>query len=220
MTVYQVYLDTSDETLEEGGYLAHVQELPGCVARGATKEEALAKVVEAVDAYLALMRRHGGPAGQVADTIQLHVIETQEPTLPSDSAPLSDGDLEDIERRGAATRADLLDLLSRVPDEALDWHPDDDTWSTRNVLAHLAGSDLWYASRLEPEGLPELLWRLDQTRAILLRNLCEAQVRNRALERHHMGEPWTARKVARRMLEHEQEHADHIRQILARYAAR
>jgi hypothetical protein len=35
-----------------------------------------------------------------------------------------------------------------------------------------------------------------------------------------MGEPWTARKVARRMLEHEQEHADHIRQILARYAAR
>ena len=38
MTRYQVYLETSKDVLEEGGYLAHIPQLIGCVARGKTKD--------------------------------------------------------------------------------------------------------------------------------------------------------------------------------------
>jgi fructose-specific PTS system IIA-like component len=46
MTHYKVYLEVSDEARQEGGYLAHVPDLMGCVARGRTKEEAIKTAVD------------------------------------------------------------------------------------------------------------------------------------------------------------------------------
>jgi predicted RNase H-like HicB family nuclease len=220
MPTYKVFLDVSEEELADGGYLAHVPDLPGCVARGASKDGALQRVFTAIDAYIALMGEHGVRVPDADDPVELEIVETEVPTLPTDAAALTDADLADVERRAGASRAGLLALLREMPADALDWRADEESWSIRNVLSHLVGADLAYASRLEPGGLPELLWRLEQARAIVLGRLREVPDDARNLERDHMGESWTPRKVARRMLEHEQEHAGHIRQILGRYGKR
>jgi predicted RNase H-like HicB family nuclease len=49
------------ESQAEGGYTAYVPDLPGCVSEGAAKEEALAMIKEAIEAYLESLRAHGDP---------------------------------------------------------------------------------------------------------------------------------------------------------------
>lgn len=40
------------EPSKEGGYTAYVPSLPGCISEGATTEEAMANIREAIDLYL------------------------------------------------------------------------------------------------------------------------------------------------------------------------
>jgi predicted RNase H-like HicB family nuclease len=49
------------ETDEEGRYVATVPTLPGCVADGATRKEALGSVKEAIAGYLESLDAHGDP---------------------------------------------------------------------------------------------------------------------------------------------------------------
>lgn len=217
MPRYQVYLETSAEALEEGGYLAHVPALVGCVARGKTKEEAIEKTRQAIAAYLALMRQHGVRVPSADETIELDVTETDALTLPPDYAPMSDQELDDLWHLAHASREALLDTLAAMSSSALNWRADPQSWSVRNVLEHMARADVWYASRLEDGGLPELLWRLAATRDLVMNQLHGLPGDARGRVTKHDGEEWTPRKVARRMLEHEQEHLQQIREILEKY---
>jgi predicted RNase H-like HicB family nuclease/uncharacterized damage-inducible protein DinB len=217
MARYPIYLETSAEALEEGGYLAHVPELIGCAARGKTKEEAVAKTRDAINAYLALMRKHGASVPPANEPIELDVTETNASTFSPDYAPLRDDELGALWERAAISRQILLDALAALPPDALDWRVDKESWAIRNILAHIAQADLWYASRLEEGGLRELLWRLAATRSLLLQHLQSLPADARGRVTNHDGEEWTPRKVARRMLEHEQEHLAQIREILEKY---
>ncbi len=40
------------EEAEEGGYIAYVPSLPGCVSQGETREEAIENIKEAIEVYL------------------------------------------------------------------------------------------------------------------------------------------------------------------------
>lgn len=44
---------------DEGGYAIWVPALPGCVSQGDTKDEALANIREAIQAYIASAQKHG-----------------------------------------------------------------------------------------------------------------------------------------------------------------
>ncbi len=44
---------------EDGGWVATVPSLPGAISQGATREEALANIREAIDMVEAVMREHG-----------------------------------------------------------------------------------------------------------------------------------------------------------------
>jgi predicted RNase H-like HicB family nuclease len=46
---------------EDGVYVAEVPSLPGCITQGATREEALSNVREAIGAYLDSLEAHGDP---------------------------------------------------------------------------------------------------------------------------------------------------------------
>lgn len=46
---------------EDGVFVAHVPSLPGCVTQGATREEALSNVREAIALYLESLEAHGDP---------------------------------------------------------------------------------------------------------------------------------------------------------------
>ena len=57
MRKFEVFL----EEAEEGGYVVTVPSLPGCVSEGETREEALANIKDAIEGYLATLRKHKGP---------------------------------------------------------------------------------------------------------------------------------------------------------------
>jgi predicted RNase H-like HicB family nuclease len=44
---------------EEGGYSVTVPALPGCTSQGETREEALAMIREAIEAYVESLEAHG-----------------------------------------------------------------------------------------------------------------------------------------------------------------
>ncbi|MBC7345168.1 MAG: type II toxin-antitoxin system HicB family antitoxin, partial [Clostridia bacterium] len=57
MARFIVYL----EPAEEGGYIASIPALPGCVTQGETKEEALAMAKDAIRGYIESLKKHVEP---------------------------------------------------------------------------------------------------------------------------------------------------------------
>ena len=49
------------EQNEDGGYTVTVPSLPGCISEGATWEEALAEIEEAISGYIEVARKLGKP---------------------------------------------------------------------------------------------------------------------------------------------------------------
>ena len=72
-----VQLTVVFEAAEEGGYVARVPSLPGCVTQGETLEEAEEMVKDAIKAYFASLKKHGEstPRGirEVVETVSLSV---------------------------------------------------------------------------------------------------------------------------------------------------
>ena len=54
----------------EGNYSAYVPDLPGCVATGATVEEAEAQIREAIEFHLDGLRQDGSPIPQPASRVE------------------------------------------------------------------------------------------------------------------------------------------------------
>ena len=52
------------EVAEEGGYIASVPELPGCVSQGDTFEQALEMIQDAAEGWLRVAAKHGDPFPQ------------------------------------------------------------------------------------------------------------------------------------------------------------
>ena len=68
MKEYEVFL----EEAEEGGYVVTVPALPGCISEGATREEALENIRDAISGYLETLRRHGEPEPKVEiETVEI-----------------------------------------------------------------------------------------------------------------------------------------------------
>jgi predicted RNase H-like HicB family nuclease len=50
------------ESDEDGVFVAECPNLPGCISQGATRDEALANIKDAVVGYLASLKKHNEPA--------------------------------------------------------------------------------------------------------------------------------------------------------------
>ncbi|MGQ9532960.1 MAG: type II toxin-antitoxin system HicB family antitoxin [Desulfotomaculales bacterium] len=70
MARFIVYL----EPAEEGGYVASVPALPGCVTQGETREEALAMAEEAIKAYVESLKKHGEPLPFGLDKAEVETV--------------------------------------------------------------------------------------------------------------------------------------------------
>ena len=46
---------------EDGVFVAECPTLPGCISQGATREEALANIKDAISGYIVSLRRHDKP---------------------------------------------------------------------------------------------------------------------------------------------------------------
>ena len=60
---------------QESGYVAHVPTLRGCVSQGETREQALANVKEAIEAYIEALMEDGIPVPTEAgrETVDVEV---------------------------------------------------------------------------------------------------------------------------------------------------
>jgi len=49
------------EVDEDGVFVAECPALPGCISQGGTREEALRNIKDAMEGYLASLKKHGEP---------------------------------------------------------------------------------------------------------------------------------------------------------------
>ena len=230
------------ELAADGRCMVHVMDLPGCVVRGETRESALSRVAEAVNAYYAWLRRHGEAIRPAREPFELRIAGESSgtgPFGPGDAAALCPPDWEPIDtkemerffRLMAWGRTDLLALVQDLPEALLDWQPDPASLSIRRILRHIGNAEEWYISRIvAPDRLPPQ-WKDDE--ALPIFEFLAMERRTALAQLHalddgqrsgilypsawtdHPEEPWTARKVLRRFVEHEREHTGQVVEILA-----
>jgi uncharacterized damage-inducible protein DinB len=179
----------------------------------------------------------------VLEPITVEVMETVRGTCPrhsGDAAALfkpekqtvTDEMIETAIRRMGYAREDLLELVRGLPDEVMDWKREERMRSIREILTHVARCDWWYVTRLTDEDPPaseqpgDVFLHLKQYRESAVKRLLGLPEKLRAGVYHpkkntkHPEEPWSARKVIRRYVEHEREHIDNIKQRLAEHKRR
>lgn len=201
-------------------FLAHVAVLPGCIASGTTRDDAIANARRAFRSYRELLETRGVSTEHVKDLDPDTFAVADLPPgglVPGEDRPLEEHELRDFLHRMEASRSALLALVRGLSAEEMERKPTETTWSVREALTHVMDTEVEFLSRLEK-------WP-DKDFATL------QAVHRMAFQRFTVMEPddwvdheiqgrrWTTRRVMRRILEHEYEHLEHIKQIIAALGA-
>jgi len=189
---YKVYLDIEDQP----GPLAHIPALPGCAARGRTREEALSNLKDLLGDYLALFGQEDESLPATVADVELDVEETEAFTFPEDMEPLKPEEVGTLLRKMELSRQALLDTLSGLSEEGLAWKRDEESWPIEQIVEHIANVEWWYILRLQkwPQDPFE---RLEATHRYLLSELRSLGPEELNRVTTHYGQRWTPRKVLR-----------------------
>ena len=125
------------------------------------------------------------------------------------------------------SRQDLLELVSHLTREQLDFKPPGQPRSIKNCLKHIAHVEWWYVNRLNiemPEKFPKDLFGLmNHIRELVLGTL-EKFPREKMRGVHQplkykspTCDLWTARKVLRRLVDHERLHTRYIQKVMKEF---
>jgi len=201
----------------EGSYwLAHVSVLRGCIASGTTRDEAIANARRAFRAYLDLLDARGVSVEHWKDldpkTFDVRDLP-RDRVVPEDLGPLEEHELRDFLHQFEASRAALIALVRGLSPEQLDTHPTESTWSVRQALEHVMETNITLLSRLErwpddPFNSLQAVHRVTFQRFSVMEP-------DDWVDHEVMGRRWTTRRVMRRLLEHEFEHYNLIKEIMA-----
>ena len=201
---------------KETYWLAHVPALPGCVASGTTREQAVANARRAFRAYRELLDARGVSVEhwKDVDPDALPVADFPANGLaPGEDVRLEEHEVRDFLHRFEASRAALIALVRGLSPEQLDTHPTESTWSVRQALEHVMETNITLLSRLErwpddPFNSLQAVHRVTFQRFSVMEP-------DDWVDHEVMGRRWTTRRVMRRLLEHEFEHYNHIKEIMA-----
>lgn len=219
----------------EGRSLAWALDHPGCFAYGPDGETALVAMGRAIPEYIAWLERNTAEPWFAPAAIDIRLVEVWEDyqvderyQLAPQGTPVnawfqSDWQPQTVEdvRHGklllAWSRADLLEAFRQAPSERIDENQTGERWSIRGILAHVGTLQWWLLERLELAGVPrsalpkDPLERYEAMYARLTEVLPELagseQVAGKA------GELWSPRKLLRRSVWHQRDHAEHIRKL-------
>ena len=233
MTLYQLYLESGPRRKKT---MVHVLELLGCVATGPTTVEALDKTPQAIHAYLRFLGRHGAPVdvdAEVETEIAEHITEgiwlgNGDPSLVfgPDLLPLTPEDAEACIQRLEWMRSEMAALVGGLSQEQLEEKPRPKGRSIQAILEHIVESEYAYMSAFgKLEGLPGTGSIVKKRQGDLLEWMGYVRAREieriRSLSWQERSEPFvhwkytrTARKVMRRMLEHQWEHLAELKERL------
>lgn len=226
MTIYQLYLESGPRKQKT---MVHALDLLGCVANGPTTEAALAATPDAIRAYRRFLRRHHEPAEPEAEfttAVAEHVTEGQwlgngspQVTFQPDRQAVTEEEAQAWTQRLTWLRADALDLVRPLSRDQLAASPEGPGRSIEAILRHILGAyrayigsalgklpELWALTNAIEKGEQELLDGMAQAAAMAAGRLRSMTAEERARTVQRGKEVWTARKMFRRMLEHEWEH--------------
>ncbi len=227
--------------LEAGseGTGAFVPECPGCWVFGRSPESALAKVRAAVTEWFDWLERHGEPVPAEAKDFEIEVAEvlrvSYNPVNAGKPEPLFWSEVALVTKKDVAwtlklleySREDLLKLVSNLGSKALNWPPPGKPRTIRNCLRHIAYVEPWYITRLNVE-LPiryprNVFEMLSHTRKVVvdfLRDMPKDRMRGvfqPIKDKSPLCNLWTARKILRRLVDHERLHTRYIIKVLQSY---
>jgi predicted RNase H-like HicB family nuclease len=216
----------------EGRWIAHLAGWPGGFASGGTRAEAIEAAETTLPQYFAWLRRHGEQPPDVP--FEFFVDETQRAWISEDEyevnaffaadrAPLTAEEVEVFGHRLHASRADLLDAYLGLSAEALNASLPGERWTINGILNHVASAENFYLARFNLDhdaawDMTDVLGKLMLVRAQFNEALRLFVDRADTVTIH--GETWSPRKIIRRALWHELDHAAHIRQLRTPLTAR
>jgi predicted RNase H-like HicB family nuclease len=206
----------------EGTYwLAHVPVLRGCIASGTTRDEAIANARRAFRAYLELLDARGVSIEHWKNldpaTFDVRDLPADR-VVPEDIGRMEEHELRDFLHQFEASRAALLSLVREISADDIERKPTETMWSVREALEHVMLTEASLLSRLEkwpadPYNTLQAVHRMAFQRFTIM------EPPDTDLDHVVMGRRWTTRKVMRRILEHEFEHLEHIKEIVAALGA-
>ncbi len=198
-------------------FLAHVPVLRGCIGSGKTRDEAIANARRAFRAYLELLDARGVSIEHWkdldADRFDVSDVPADK-VVPEDVGPLEEHELRDFLHQFEASRSALLSLVRGLATEDLERKPNEETWSVREALEHVMLTEADLLSKLE-SWPADPFNTLQAVHRMAFQRFTVMEPADTALDHKVMGRRWTARKVMRRILEHEFEHYGHIQEIVA-----
>lgn len=219
----------------DGRCMAWALDYPGLYSYGANVDEALAALPSSAQAYVEWNRQHGGPAPFQPAKLKVNVDETWnsyiigsdfEPAeegyevnawFRNDWKPLSAKDVQLGLKLLTWSREDVLASVDGLYPEYLDAPFPGERWTIRGVLGHIGRAEWWYLDRLGlafPRlELPEdVFQRLELVRARLNQILPTLAGSRQVIGID--GEFWSPRKLLRRVVWHERDHAEHILKLI------
>lgn len=209
----------------EGRWIAHVPDLPGCYFTHKDRDQAIQAIPAAVEAYVSWCKDHGlRVSGLSEPMIVAEVIRSWESEagyevnafFASDRPPLVEEELPQFEHLLTATRKDLMTEVRGLDADSLARDFPNERWSIRGILKHVARAEWWYLDRLglvfpSDKLIQEPFACLEQVRKFMLSNVSALVKQSGVMTL--VGETWTSRKVLRRALWHERDHTEHIRKL-------
>jgi predicted RNase H-like HicB family nuclease len=214
---------------------AFVPSCPGCWVFGRTPERALKKLRAVVGDWFAWLSSHGEKVSVGAE-FELKVVEKMsvnynpvcagkpEPLFWSEVLPITKKDVAWTLRLMKYSRDDLLNIVHGLTDDCLDWPFSNEPRTIRNCLRHIAYVEPWYIGRLnvdlQYEHPRKVLALLDCTRLAVvdyLESFPREKMRG-VFQPTRDTSPtcnlWTARKVLRRLVDHERLHTRYVERVL------
>jgi len=137
----------------------------------------------------------------------------------SDLIPLNEEEVQRALKIYKWQREELLAGVETLPLEMLKHEFEGQRWTIEGILEHIARVESWYFSRLgfeipEPVNSSDPFQMLEASAAIVNNCLPELVGFDQVFE--HRQENWSARKLMRRLLWHQRDHIDHIRDLALR----
>ena len=227
-----------EQNTEDGRFLAYALDHPGCFAYGSDEAETLIRMPRAVLNYDKWIRDHtSGPWADFTDLdfrimerfTTFNIDEAYQLILPGqgyqvnawftdDWRPLSENEVSNALKVYHWQREELLAGYTTLAPEIIEMQRPGQRWNITGIVKHVANAEYWYLTRL---GLTDLT-RSDLTAdpierlALLAKEIDRAfpsfpsKVEVQGLE----GEFWSYRKLVRRILWHQRDHIDHIKQLV------
>lgn len=121
----------------DGTFTAHVLELPGCNARGGSRDDAVAKVKQSFRDYLALLASRGMSVDHWT-ALDVDSFEVKEPAqrgvFPEEFRAMDEHELRDFLHQMEASRSALLQVVRGLSADELDFSSRVASWLILNYV--------------------------------------------------------------------------------------